>query len=180
MPAPVPYRIRPAGPDDAGALALVGAASFLETYAGVVDGPAMVEFCARHHSADAYRAYFARGAQAWLAEIEPGDAPIGYALACEPALEQARTGDHELRRIYSLSRFHGSGLGAALMDTVIAAAAGHIRLLLGVKNDNHRAIAFYRKHGFAVVGTRTFTVGAKTYDDFVLARALAPELTETR
>ena len=52
-------------------------------------------------------------------------------------------------------------------ETLIAA-----RLLLGVKDDNHRAISFYAKHRFETVGTRRFDVGGKTYDDFVLARTL--------
>jgi ribosomal protein S18 acetylase RimI-like enzyme len=167
------WRVRPAGVEDAEALALVGAATFLESYAGVVDGAGIVAHCAGQHSADAYRAYFAKGAEAWLAEVEPGSAPVGYALLCRPELEQAQPGDIELKRIYLFSRFHGRGIAAALMDAVVAASAGHARLLLGVKDDNHRALSFYRKHAFETIGTRRFDVGGKTYDDFVLARALA-------
>ncbi|HRE35136.1 MAG TPA: GNAT family N-acetyltransferase, partial [Sphingopyxis terrae] len=74
---------------------------------------------------------------------------------------------------YSLSRFHGSGLGAALMRCALHAAAGHRRLLLGVYARNERALAFYRKQGFVDVGTRQFNVGGKFYDDRVLARPLA-------
>jgi ribosomal protein S18 acetylase RimI-like enzyme len=167
------WHIRPAGPDDVEALALVGAATFLESFAGVVDGAGIVAHCARQHSADAYRAYFAKGAQAWIAEVEPGGAPVGYALICKPELEQAREGDIELKRIYLFSRFQGSGIARSLMDAVKAAASGHARLLLGVKDDNHRALAFYRKHGFETIGTRRFDVGGKTYDDFVLACPLS-------
>lgn len=164
------WRIRPADTVDADRLALVGAATFLESFAGVVDGSGIVAHCTHQHSAETYRAYLDKGARAWLAEIEPGAAPVGYALACAPELEQAGDGDLELKRIYLFSRFQGSGIAAALMDAVVTAAAGHTRLLLGVKDDNHRALAFYRKNGFAVIGTRRFDVGGKTYDDFVLAR----------
>ena len=166
------WRIRPADTVDAARLALVGAATFLESFAGVVDGGGIVAHCARQHSAETYGAYLNKGARAWLAEIEPGAAPVGYALACKPELEQAEDGDLELKRIYLLSRFQGSGMAAALLDAVLAAAAGHRRLLLGVKDDNHRALAFYRKSGFDVIGTRRFDVGGKTYDDYVLAREL--------
>ena len=167
------WRLRPAGPDDAEALALVGAATFLESFAGVIDGTGIVVHCQRQHSAETYRAYLAKGARAWLAEVEPGGAPVGYALLCAPELEQARPGDIELKRIYLFSHFQGSGISKALMDAVTAAASGCSRLLLGVKDDNHRALAFYRKHGFETIGTRRFDVGGKTYNDFVLARALA-------
>jgi ribosomal protein S18 acetylase RimI-like enzyme len=172
MHADAAWRIRPAGPDDAEALALVGAATFLETFAGVIDGAGIVVHCSDQHAAETYRAYFAKGAKAWIAEVEPGGAPVGYALLCEPELEQARPGDIELKRIYLFSRFQGMGIAAALMDAVAGAAAGRSRLLLGVKDDNDRALAFYRKYGFEVLGTRRFNVGGKTFNDYVLARRL--------
>ncbi|HAN89030.1 MAG TPA: GNAT family N-acetyltransferase, partial [Erythrobacter sp.] len=48
----------------------------------------------------------AAGARAWLAEIDR--APIGYALLTRPELDAAQDGDIELKKIYLLSRFHGS------------------------------------------------------------------------
>ncbi|PAL20450.1 GNAT family N-acetyltransferase [Sphingopyxis sp. GW247-27LB] len=167
------WTIREAGEDDAAALALIGAATFLETFAGILDGAAIVAHCAAQHEESAYRAWLASGARAWLAEAQPGGAPIGFALVARPDLDAAAEGDIELKRIYSLSRFHGSGLGAALMREAVAAAEGHRRLLLGVYARNERALAFYRKQGFVDIGTRRFNVGGKLYDDRVLARPLA-------
>ncbi|MGH6743781.1 acetyltransferase (GNAT) family protein [Novosphingobium sp. PhB57] len=168
------WRIRPAGADDADALSLVAAATFLESFAGLVDGAGIVAHCLKQHSAENYRKYLANGARAWLAEVEPGHAPVGYALLCRPELELAGEGDLELKRIYLFSRFQGSMMAGTMMRIVReAAATSHSRLLLGVKNDNHRALAFYAKHGFETIGTRTFDVGGKTYDDFVLALNLA-------
>ncbi len=166
------WTVREAGTADAAALALIGAATFLETFAGILDGAAIVAHCAAQHSDAAYRAHLASGARAWLAEV-PGGAPVGFALVGRPDLDAAKAGDIELKRIYSLSRFHGSGLGAALMREAIAAAEGHRRLLLGVYAGNERALAFYRKQGFAEIGTRRFNVGGTLYDDRVLARPLA-------
>ena len=179
MYAEVDWTIRPAEERDAAALALVGAATFLDTYAGAIDGEALIAHCTEHHSADAYRRLLEAGAKAWLVELAPGASPIGYALTCAPELEQAQVGDWELKRIYVLSRFHGTGISAALLEAVIAGATGHQRLLLGVKNDNLRALAFYRKHSFSEIGTRTFQVGAQRYDDFVLARPLILETSDT-
>lgn len=167
------WTIREAGTDDAAALALIGAATFLETFAGILDGDAIVGHCAAQHSEAAYRAHLAAGAHAWIAEARPGGAPIGFALVGKPDLAAAEEGDIELKRIYSLSRFHGTGLGAALMAQALEAASGCRRLLLGVYARNERALAFYRKQGFADLGTRQFNVGGKLYDDFVLARPLA-------
>lgn len=179
MYTPAEWTIRPAQAEDVDALALVGAATFLDTYAGAVDGDALIAHCAEHHSAAAYRTYLNAGAQAWLVELAPGGAPIGYALACSPELEQAQPGDWELKRIYLLSRFHGCGASAALLDRVVASCGDHSRLLLGVKNDNTRALHFYRKHGFAEIGTRSFQVGAHRYDDLVLARPLILKTSDT-
>ena len=170
------WSLREASGDDADALALVGAATFLETFAGVLTGPGIVRHCARVHTGDAYRRSIQAGARAWLAEVEPGGAPIGYALLATPDLAQARPGDLELKRIYALSRYHGAGVGAALMDAAVAAAQGASRLLLGAYAGNARAIAFYRKQGFEPIGERQFDVGGTLYDDVVLARALSPKL----
>lgn len=164
------WRLREAGPADAGALALVGAATFLESFAGILDGAAIEAHCARAHSPAAYRNALDGGGRAWLAEAKVHGAPIGYALAAPPDLPGARGGDVELKRIYSLSRWHGSGLGAALLDAVIAAYPGAPRLILGVYALNARAIALYRKHGFEPVATRRFDVGGTMYEDAVLAR----------
>ena len=167
------WAIRKAGAEDAPALALIGAATFLETFTGILDGDAIVGHCAAQHNAAAYLAYLADGGQAWIAEAQPGGAPIGFALVGKPDLAAALDGDIELKRIYSLSRFHGTGVGAGLMKQALAAAKNHRRLLLGVYAHNSRALAFYRKQGFVDIGTRQFNVGGKLYDDLVLACPLA-------
>ena len=163
-------QIHSATPEDAGRLSLVSNATFLETFAGEIDGDALVAHCADKHAPDYLSGLMKRGAKAWLAEVD--GAPIGYALVNAPELDAARDGDIELKKIYLLSRFHGSGIAARLFDAALAGAEGHDRLLLGVKADNTRAIAFYTKHGFTQIGTRRFNVGGTLYDDIVLARDL--------
>ncbi len=83
-------------------------------------------------------------------------------------------GDCELRRIYLLSRHHGGGLGRRLIETLThhALNVGKRRLFVGVHSENHAAIAFYRRIGFADAGRRTFTVGDTDYDDLVLGMNL--------
>ncbi|MFM5883978.1 MAG: GNAT family N-acetyltransferase [Novosphingobium sp.] len=169
------WTIRAATEADAAALALIGAATFLEAFADVIDGADIVAHCAKAHSAAAYRDYLAAGGAAWLAETALG-APVGYALNTPADLPGMQPGDRELKRIYVLSRWHGSGLAAALMNQSLAEAAGHMRLLLGVYRHNERALAFYAKHGFAPIAERVFRVGQTDHQDLVLARPLrAPE-----
>lgn len=156
-------------------LSLIGASTFLESFAGVLDGASLVNHCRTQHSPDAYRQYLSSGAKAWLAQLD--GAPIGYAMICAPDLEAAKPGDIELKRIYLLSKFHGRGIAGQLMDAVLGEAQGHERLLLGVKADNERAIAFYKKQGFDQIAVRQFNVGGTLYDDLVMARQLGTENT---
>ena len=135
--------IRRAGPGDAAKLALVGAAAFLESFADDHPGDDLVAHVAEHHSAGWYAARLADPAFAsWIAEAPLG-APVGYALLGPPALDGARPGDIELKRIYMLSPWHGTGLGRALLDAVFAEARGRgaARLLLAVYKQNARARA---------------------------------------
>ena len=163
--------IRPADAGDELRLALISAATFLETFAGAIAGDALVAHCEAQHARETYQNHLVLGARAWLAEL--GGAPIGYAMLTEPELQVAQSGDLELKRIYVLSRFHGSGVAARLLEAVLATAAGSKRLLLGVKADNERAIAFYRKQDFSQIGTRQFDVGGTLYNDVVLARNIS-------
>lgn len=163
--------------DDAGTLAVIGAATLLEAFAGFIPGQSLLAHCRKNHVAERYVEVLTQPAgRAWLAEIEPGACPVGYAMMTPPEFPQAllAAGDAELRRIYVFSRFHGGGTGAKLMELAIASARdqGAKRLLLGVHPDNVRAIAFYAKNGFVKIGTRTFVVGTSTFVDPVLALTL--------
>lgn len=169
------WRQRRAGPADTAALSLVAGATFLETFAGILDGADIVAHVTRNSSPEAFARYIGQGAIATLAEAEAGAAPLGYTLLTTPDLPIApELGDIELKRIYALFPTHGTGLGPALMAQAIADArdAGHRRLLLGVYGGNRRAQRFYEKQGFAVAGTRRFLVGATWHDDLIYARAL--------
>jgi ribosomal protein S18 acetylase RimI-like enzyme len=73
----------------------------------------------------------------------------GFATAGPPRLEDAPV-DLELYAINVLARAHGTGLA----DTLLDAAIGDRPAYLWVVEGNERAIAFYRRHGFADDGGR--------------------------
>ncbi len=169
--------IRRATPADAQALSLIGSATFLETFAGVIDGADVVAHCASEHSRAVYDSLLTRAdAGVWLAEALEGAAPVGYAVLERAKLPvtDPQPDDVEIKRIYVLGRFHGTGLGARLMAAALAEAkhGGARRALLGVYAQNHRALAFYAKQGFTRIGERRFQVGANTYGDHILALQL--------
>lgn len=161
---------------DAEALALVGQATFLETYAGQLLAADILAHCARQHAPEVYAGWLASGAyRLWIAEADEGRAPIGYAVLAPPDLPMPTTDkDVEIKRIYLLHRFHGQGLGAELMRACLDGAreAGFGRALVGVFGRNEAAIGFYRRQGFSLAGERKFQVGASVYDDLVLTRPL--------
>lgn len=168
-------RIRACGPDDAAALALVGAATFLETYAELLPGVDIVAHCREAHAEAAYAAALRDpDVEFRLAETTTQGAPAGYLMLGPPTLDGASQSDLEVRRIYVLARFQGAGAGARLMAEAIAAGKrrGAARLWLGVKADNLPAQGFYARQGFVQAGVRRFRVGANTYDDLVLALGL--------
>jgi ribosomal protein S18 acetylase RimI-like enzyme len=171
------WRLKRATAADAAALSLVASACFLETFAGLLEGPDIVAHCAKANHHDTFRDWAeATDGRVVVAEIASGGAPIGYSVLTSPDFPAVDThpDDIELRRIYTLSRAHGTGLGPALMAQALldARALGCKRVLLGVYAGNDRARAFYEKQGFEAVGTRQYKVGATLCDDVIYALTL--------
>jgi diamine N-acetyltransferase len=168
------YSLRVCDPGDAERLALVGAASFLEAFAGFLEGEDILAHCRNQHSERKYATMLA-DPETHACVVEVKDAPVGYAVVCPPDIPvPLGPDDMELKRIYLLHRFQGSGIGAALMEWSVekARSLGRRRLLLGVNDANDKAVSFYLRHGFEHAGTRSFQVGDTLCSDFILAKKL--------
>ena len=78
----------------------------------------------------------------------------------------------ELSKMYLLPDYHGAGVSTALMARTLATAKewGVRCVWLGVNQENQRAQRFYAKNGFTINGTRTFQVGARRENDYVMVR----------
>ncbi|MFL0564943.1 GNAT family N-acetyltransferase [Microbacterium sp. 179-I 1D1 NHS] len=68
---------------------------------------------------------------------------IGFAMSGE-----SDAGGRQLYMLYVLAAHHGTGAGQALFDAVLAGGPAS----LWVARENPRAIAFYRRNGFAFDG----------------------------
>ncbi len=79
-----------------------------------------------------------------------------------------------LNRFYVDHAWHGRGVARALMTAVHEAtrARGHDTLWLSTWERNTRAVRFYEREGFAIVGTTWFQLGEELQRDYVLARTL--------
>ena len=80
----------------------------------------------------------------------------------------------EIERFYVDRQFHGKGVAQTLMQACFDCArqSGHGTIYLGVWENNHRAIAFYRKCGFEVVGSHIFQMGDEAQNDLWMERRL--------
>jgi ribosomal protein S18 acetylase RimI-like enzyme len=94
----------------------------------------------------------------------PDDEDVQRAVTERPAVE--------ISKIYALPEHHGSGAAAALMAEALERARplGAKCVWLGVNQHNQRAQRFYGKHGFAISGTKTFRLGTRIENDYVMVR----------
>ncbi len=110
--------------------------------------------------------------ETWLAEADHGlvayvqarlDAPLPAISAERPV---------EIQRLYVDASHHGGGLAHQLMAHVLARAraGGSSALWLGVWERNFRALAFYRKWRFEIVGEHTFKLGDDAQRDLLMCR----------
>ena len=179
----VGFSIRSATPDDAPALAAAGRAFFRDTFGAANRPEDMQDYLAHAFSESRQRSELAEpGARVLIAAGGDGEI-VGYVHvrlgAAPPAASSAPPGRAaEIARLYADRRWHGRGLGAALMDAALATAMhwGAELLWLGVWERNPRAIAFYAKHGFVDVGEQEFQLGSDRQRDRIMARRLTKNL----
>ncbi len=172
---PTPWTVRQCYPGDEANLQLIGGATFLETFAGVMGGGDIVTHWQVQHSQSLYGPWLADGEpRIWMAETEDRVSPIGYIVVGDSKMPLPDLGpdDIEIKRIYLLSRFHGQGAGQGMMDQALAhaQALGRKRILVGVYAGNVRAIRYFERNGFMQKGERRFTVGSTVYRDIIYAR----------
>ena len=80
----------------------------------------------------------------------------------------------ELERIYVLKKFQGQKIGKKLLDfTIKTAKERNLEYVwLGVWDKNRKAIDFYKRNGFKIIGTHPFNMGNETQTDFIMKRTV--------
>jgi ribosomal protein S18 acetylase RimI-like enzyme len=91
------------------------------------------------------------------------------------APDAAATRQLEIKQLYIIDDWIGTGLGKALMRRAldIAQAENCTAVVLGVWEHNERAKAFYQRFGFREVGETAFTLGQDVQRDLILRKGLA-------
>jgi ribosomal protein S18 acetylase RimI-like enzyme len=167
----IAYRM--AGPDDAALLAALSTRAFTETFGHLYAPADLAAFLGRLDEAS-WAAELADPALA-IRIVEDHGVAAGFAKLGPPAAAFTPPGPHaELRQLYVLAPWHGTGLADALMGWTIEAARarGAVALYLSVFIDNPRARRFYERHGFERVGSYIFMVGDQADEDDVMRLAL--------
>ncbi|MGN2251497.1 GNAT family N-acetyltransferase [Frateuria sp. GZRe14] len=169
-------QIRTARPDDARQLADLAEATFRDTFGAANTAQDMDLHCRASYGEAIQAAEIARpdmltllgeedGRLTGFAQLRWADAPACVAGAAAG----------EIQRLYVAREWHGKGVAQALMHACLEAmrARGSEVVWLGVWERNPRAIAFYRKFGFAHVGEHVFAVGSDPQRDIVMARPVS-------
>lgn len=165
--------IRRATPDDAEALAAVGATTFAETFGHLYPREDLEAFLTEAYDLAATRKNLADPRKAaWLVEAE-GEV-IGYAEVGPCGLPHPDVTDAcgELKRFYFRKAWQNRGLGRALFDETMAwlTREGPRHVWIGVWSENHGAQRFYVREGFEKVGEYGFRVGQTVDHEFILRR----------
>jgi diamine N-acetyltransferase len=174
--SPMP-ETRPAVPTDARSLALLAEQTFRATFGAMNTPEDMNLHCEAHYSEalqhneildpDLDTLVSEHGGQlVAFAQLRRGPGP-----ECLSAQRPA-----EIQRLYVSQLWQGRGVAQDLMARVIGLAERHDadQVWLGVWERNPRAIAFYRKCGFAEVGEHIFRLGTDPQRDIVMSRPVQP------
>ena len=154
---------------DADALADLFSRCFVESFGHLYPKHDLAEFLATMSPAR-FRGDIADEQFAFHVAIA-GEQLAGYVKLGPPELPvNTPPATIELRQLYVLAAWQGTGVAAALMDWAMAHAkqggARHIQLSVYV--ENHRARRFYERYGFVPVGRYDFMVGSHADADIVL------------
>ena len=174
---PEQSRIRLAGTSDANSLAALAARTFRDTFEKDNVPEDVESYIRESFRADRLCSELAHPDNLFLlAFLGESGPPLGYAKLRTGTMDPSVKGPHpvELERLYVDHAAIGSGVGAALMHAVLDVARrhGHQTLWLGVWERNARAIAFYKRWEFEMVGEHVFRLGSDDQTDLIMQRAL--------
>lgn len=181
-----PFTIRPAQPQDATAIATLGATVFTHTFADSGCTAAQLQaYLDEAYTPAAIATTLADPSQTTLVATLPEPDPaapviLGFALLnrastpSEPAIHNVFPRPVELQRLYVGLDAHGRGIGSALMRAAerVARDEGYETVWLGVWEANSRAQAVYGRLGYRKVGEHVFDVGGDAQTDWIMVKRL--------
>ena len=164
--------VRPTHAGDAPALAMLAERTFRDAFEAR-NSPENVDLhCSRNFGPEIQAREISDRALVTMVAEEAGQL-VGYSqlMPLSPSASVKAERPAELRRIYVSREWQRRGVAQALMKEVFRAAgrAGCDCLWLGVWEHNPKAIAFYRKFNFEIVGQQAFMLGNESQRDIVMS-----------
>lgn len=167
-------RIRDAESADAAALSAFAAGLFRDTYVGTTRSTDLESYIADHFRPEIQAVEIAApecrtllleidGELAGYAQMRRGPAPSWVVPLADAPGEVV-----EIQRFYVGPTWRGRGVARGLMTACLQLAPATTPVWLGVFTHNARAIAFYTKCGFRVVGNTTFAMGDDVQRDHIM------------
>jgi ribosomal protein S18 acetylase RimI-like enzyme len=179
MSSPLRISLAKANAATATQLAELGRQTFQETFQDQNTPENMAAFVAQTFGPEIQLAELQDPEITYLIAHMQGEA-VGYAkLQDNSSLGlpegQDAAGRLEIKQLYVREDWHGTGLGAALMRSILALAEQlHCTaVVLGVWEKNERARAFYQRFGFREIGQHGFQLGDDLQTDLILRKGLA-------
>lgn len=170
------FLIRRANSSEGALLADLGRAAFLQTFAADNTPEDMQEYLESSFSPEIQTAELSMPGSTYFVMQTDTGVPIGFTRLLSGLPDPCVTGKSpiELVRFYLLQEWIGKGNGGKLMQACIdfARGGGYDVMWLGVWQQNPRAIKFYEKWGFRIVGEHTFRLGSDAQTDWIMQRQL--------
>ncbi|WP_378173530.1 GNAT family N-acetyltransferase [Aquimarina sp. SS2-1] len=110
----------------------------------------------------------------WIAFM--GKTPIGYAKIQlnTPSEFIVSTSVCKLQKIYVLNEYVSKGIGAKLQQLIFDKAIENNckDIWLSVLKSNKKAVSFYKRNEYEIVGEHPFSIGKEDFDFWVMRRKL--------
>lgn len=157
--------------NDIDQLQKIGRQTFFETFAESNTEENMKEYLEKSFSTEKLNSELNNPNSEFYFSLEE-DTVIGY-LKINFGASQTELKDDkalEIERIYVLKEFHGKKVGQLLYEKAIQIAkeTKSDYVWLGVWEENHRALAFYKKNGFVEFDKHIFRLGNDEQTDIMM------------
>ena len=161
---PIDIRLYRAGPADIANISRIAEQTWPVCYRGIVSDEQLPIMLEHYYSPEALARQMQEGQRFWIALL--GGKVSGFASA---------TQENDLiwlRKLYVLPSAQGYGLGKTLFEAIVANHANARYMRLNVNQNNHPAIAFYRRLGFEVAEASKVVMAGFEFDDYVMEKQL--------
>lgn len=168
--------IRKVKPEEAADFAKLGANLFAETFAEFNDPQDMAQYLAESFSVEKINQELS-DPNAHCFYAYKNSMPIGCMKVILNQTDASFTGikTAELSRLYVAKAYHNHKVGASLMQFAIDFTLDHQaqKLILGVWENNQKAINFYHNWGFVKTGILQFKLGNDLQQDWSMEKKLS-------